>query len=167
MGNAKPPQSIEVAVGDVTVLPLADNPSDVAAELEKVRVLADLEAARELTGLLRYAEDGVLDSGIASIGDRIGRLAPSNPIQEMLGAQMVALHRAAMDCASRAARTDYEVVRRDNLSLLNKTTRSFASLVEAYDRHGRGGQQKVIVEHVTVEAGGQAIVGRVEGVPGR
>lgn len=167
MGREAHSDSIQAAVGDAAILPLGENRSDAVAELEKVRALADLEAGRELAGLLRFGEDGAIDSGVASIGDRIGRLAPSNPIQEMLGAQMIALHRAAMDCASRAARADYEQVRRDNLSLLNKTTRSFAALVEAYDRHGRGGQQKVVVEHVTVEAGGQAIVGSVEGVPGR
>ena len=45
-------------------------------------------------------------------------------------------------------------------------SRSFAVLLEALNRHRGKGQQKVTVEHVTVNAGGQAIVGAVA-TPGR
>ena len=39
---------------------------------------------------------------------------------------------------------------------------SFAALTDALNRHrGKGSQQVVRVEHVTVQAGGQAIVGAV------
>jgi hypothetical protein len=41
-------------------------------------------------------------------------------------------------------------------------SRSCAVLVEALNRHRGKGQQKVTVEHVTVNAGGQAIVGSVQ-----
>ena len=40
--------------------------------------------------------------------------------------------------------------------------RSFAALTDALNRHwGKGSQQVVRVEHVTVQAGGQAIVGTI------
>ena len=39
--------------------------------------------------------------------------------------------------------------------------RSFAALALTLDRHRGKGQQVVRVEHVTVQAGGQAIVGNV------
>ncbi len=39
--------------------------------------------------------------------------------------------------------------------------RTFAALLEALNRHRGKGQQVVRVEHVTVQAGGQAIVGAV------
>ena len=48
--------------------------------------------------------------------------------------------------------------RHENLSQANKLSRSCAVLVEALNRHRGKGQQKVTVEHVTVNAGGQAIV---------
>jgi hypothetical protein len=44
----------------------------------------------------------------------------------------------------------------------NKLARTFAAQVEALKRYRTGGQQKVTVEHVTVNAGGQTIVGNVE-----
>ena len=53
--------------------------------------------------------------------------------------------------------------RRDNLSQANKLSRTYAVLLDALNRHrGKGGQQKVTVEHVHVHAGGQAVVGVVE-----
>ncbi len=51
--------------------------------------------------------------------------------------------------------------RDQNLTQANKLVRSYAALVEALDRHRGKGQQTVRVEHVTVNAGGQAIVGAV------
>jgi hypothetical protein len=51
--------------------------------------------------------------------------------------------------------------RRENLNQANKLTRSYATLVEALDRHRGKGQQHVTVEHVHVHQGGQAIVGAV------
>lgn len=49
-----------------------------------------------------------------------------------------------------------------NGNLINKLARTFATQVEARKRCRIGGQQKVVVEHVTVNEGGQPIVGNVE-----
>jgi hypothetical protein len=38
--------------------------------------------------------------------------------------------------------------------------------MEALKRYGTGGEQKVTVQHVTVNEGGQAIVGAVSHAPG-
>ena len=52
--------------------------------------------------------------------------------------------------------------RRENLAQANKLSRSFATLLEALNRHRGKGQQKVTVEHVHVHSGGQAVVGMVQ-----
>ena len=44
---------------------------------------------------------------------------------------------------------------------LNKLARTNSTQMEALKRYRTGGQQKVTVEHVTVNEGGQAIVGAV------
>jgi hypothetical protein len=44
---------------------------------------------------------------------------------------------------------------------LNKLARTFAAQVEALKRYRTGGDQKVTVEHVTVNQSGQAIVGNI------
>jgi hypothetical protein len=51
--------------------------------------------------------------------------------------------------------------RRENLAQANKLSRTYATLLEALNRHRGKGQQKVTVEHVHVHAGGQAVVGMV------
>jgi hypothetical protein len=52
-----------------------------------------------------------------------------------------------------------------------KLTRAFTQAIEVLNRYRGKGQQKVTVEHVTVNAGGQAIVGMVQapggGVPSK
>ena len=47
-------------------------------------------------------------------------------------------------------------------TLPNKLSRTYATLLEALNRHRGKGQQKVTVEHVHVHPGGQAVVGAVE-----
>jgi hypothetical protein len=48
----------------------------------------------------------------------------------------------------------------------NKLSRTYATLLEALNRHRGKGQQKVTVEHVHVHSGGQAVVGVVDGLGG-
>jgi hypothetical protein len=83
----------------------------------------------------------------------------------MLAAQIVASHNAAMECYRRAmiAEQTFEG-RRENLGQVNKLSRTHATLLEALNRHRGKGQQKVMVEHIHIHNGGQAIVGNVEGV---
>ena len=67
-----------------------------------------------------------------------------------------------MECYRRAMLDEQTFEgRRENLNQANKLSRSFAVLLEALNRHRGKGQQKVTVEHVTVNAGGQAIVGAI------
>ena len=50
---------------------------------------------------------------------------------------------------------------RENLNQANKLSRTYATLLDALNRHRGKGQQKVTVEHIHVHAGGQAVVGVV------
>src|SRR4051812_6611839 len=87
-------------------------------------------------------------------------IGPRDPIEAMLGAQMIAAHDAAMLSFHLASRGGVSHELRDRtLNQANKLVRSCAALVEALGRHRRPPEQVVRVERVTVEAGGQAIVG--------
>ena len=78
----------------------------------------------------------------------------------MLAAQLVACHNAAMECYRRAMIGEQTLEgRQENLNQANKLSRTYATLLEALDRHRGKGQQKVTVEHVHVYQGGQAVVG--------
>ncbi|MFO1075872.1 MAG: hypothetical protein U1E17_24840 [Geminicoccaceae bacterium] len=93
---------------------------------------------------------------------------PRDEIEGMLIGQMVACHSAAMECHRRAMLDNQTVDGRQvNLGAASKLSRTYAALLEALNRHRGKGQQVVRVEHVTVQAGGQAIVGAVtQGVGG-
>ena len=83
-------------------------------------------------------------------------------IEAMLAAQMAAVHNATMTFARRLNNVD-NIPQQDSAErTFNKLSRTFVAQVEALKRYRTGGQQKVTVEHVTVHAGGRAIVGMVQ-----
>jgi len=86
---------------------------------------------------------------------------PRDQLEAMLAAQMGAIHMLTMDFARRLNAAD-NIPQRDSAErALNKLVRSFAVQVETLKRYRSDGSQKVTVEHVTINEGGQAIVGNV------
>jgi hypothetical protein len=97
-----------------------------------------------------------------TISGMIG-IAPRDEIEGMMAAQLIAAHNAAMECYRRAMHPEQTFQGwSEALTQANKLSRTYATLVEALNRHRGKGQQKVTVEHVHVHAGGQAVVGVVE-----
>ncbi len=126
-------------------------------------------------GLLRQLGNAAMQNGKVNEGDLnfmldvIKGIAPQDQIESMLAAQMAAVHVATMTFARRLAHVD-NIPQQDSAErAFNKLARTFTAQVEALRRHRTGGEQKVTVEHVTVNEGGQAIVGSVtsggRGVP--
>jgi hypothetical protein len=88
-------------------------------------------------------------------------IQPKGELEAMLAAQLIACHNAAMECYRRPMGS--QLPARDcHLNQANKLSRTYATLLEALNRHRGKGQQKVTVEHVHVHQGGQAIVGHVQ-----
>ena len=85
----------------------------------------------------------------------------------MLAAQMSAVHLATMALARRLAHVENIPQEDSEKRAFNKFARTFAAQVEALKRYRTGGEQKVTVQHVTVNEGGQAIVGNVRPGEGR
>ena len=98
-----------------------------------------------------------------SVVDALIGIAPRDELEGMIAAQLVACHNASMECYRRAMIGEQTFEgRRENLSQANKLSRTYATLLEALNRHRGKGTQKVTVEHVHVHEGGQAIVGNVQ-----
>src|SRR3977135_1472941 len=98
----------------------------------------------------------------ATVAALVG-IGPKDELEGMMAAQLIAAHNAAIECYRRAMLSEQTFEgRRENLSQANKLSRTYATLLDALNRHRGKGQQKVTVEHVHVHAGGQAIVGAVE-----
>jgi hypothetical protein len=89
-------------------------------------------------------------------------MQPADALEGMVGAQLIAIHHAAMECYRRAA-IDGQSFHgwRESLNQASKLSRTFAALSEARDRRRGKAHQRITVEHVHVHAGGQAIVGSV------
>jgi hypothetical protein len=91
-------------------------------------------------------------------------LEPRDPMESMLCSQMTATHLLTMECFRRANVTGQSFEGREmNMRHAERLSRIYAQQVDTLNKHRGKGQQKVTVEHVTVNAGGQAVVGNVGG----
>ena len=89
-------------------------------------------------------------------------IEPQDQTEVLLAAQMAAIHNATMTAALRLNRVE-TIPQQDSASnMLNKLARTFAAQVEALKKYHSSGEQTIKVQHVTVNQGGQAIVGNVE-----
>jgi hypothetical protein len=103
--------------------------------------------------------------GLNAVLQAMSAFEPTNELEGMIAAQATALHFVTMDSLARAQRQSDVQIRATNIGHANKCSRTFAALIETLNRHrGKTTTQRVIVENVTVEAGGQAVVGAVAGV---
>ena len=89
-------------------------------------------------------------------------LAPRDPVERMLAVQMAATHVATIRAGRSMATADNLPQLEAHYTGFNKLARTFAAQVEALRKHRNGGKQVVLVQHVNVADGGQAIVGHVQ-----
>jgi hypothetical protein len=85
-------------------------------------------------------------------------IQPSDQLETMLAMQMATVHSLTMGMAGRLKNSDTLAQQDFTERAFNKL---FAAQMEALKRYRSNGEQKVTVEHVTVNEGGKAIVGNV------
>ena len=106
----------------------------------------------------RGADEEAINFGLAVIAG----VEPKDELETMLAMQMVAVHMATMTFTRRLAHVETLDQQNSAERALNKLSRTFAMQLEALKRYRTGGEQKVVVQHVNVNEGGQAIVGTVD-----
>ena len=90
-------------------------------------------------------------------------MKPKDEIETLLLVQMLSTHNLAMVFMEKTTKPDQTVDHiTGHINRANKLMKTFTAQMEAFHRYRGKGQQKVIVEHVTVNAGGQAIVGQID-----
>jgi hypothetical protein len=116
-----------------------------------------------LHSIINAAKDGgtVTDESANFIASVVAAVVPRDELEAMLAVQMAAIHNATIVTARRLAHVETLPQFEAHERALNKLARTYTTQLEALKRYRTGGQQKVVVEHVTVNAGGQAIVGAV------
>ena len=89
-------------------------------------------------------------------------IQPQDELEAMLATQMIGVHNMAMNTLARAILSDQTFEGKQvNVNQATKMLRTYIAQMEAIKRYRTGGQQKMVVEHVHVNEGGQAIVGTV------
>jgi hypothetical protein len=160
-----PRYKIDIA-GPKSVRVVTDHPEEVVAStlLADIFATGDLDLARGLQGQLSdagrsgpYPTSHELDFMLRLVRG----IGPMDETEALLACQMAAIHNATMAAARRLNHTE-TISQQDSASnMLNKLARTFASQLEALKRYRSAGEQTIKVQHVTVNEGGQAIVGNV------
>ena len=123
---------------------------------------------QQLNGLLQAsgtAKDSRDELGKKATADinMVAALEPRDAVESMLAVQMTATHRAIMTAARQL--NNAEMIDQSN-SAANRMTKLmnvYTRQVETLNKHRGKGQQKMTIEHVHINEGGQAIIGTVEG----
>jgi len=92
----------------------------------------------------------------------VDAMQPQDAAEALLLTQMATTHQATMMLARRLNHVENIPQQDAAEKALNKLARSYAAQMDTLKRYRSKGQQVVRVERVTVEDGGQAIVGSVE-----
>jgi hypothetical protein len=157
----------------VSVKKLSEEHERIDSAVEKMEESSGIKAPSVADKLLLQAESATLphwrtkDSTpgqrLELAGSALAEMEPSNVTEAMLATQMIAAHDAALLFVSQATLTETSEERRnDNTERACKFLTLFIQQMDAMQRlKGKTGRQKVIVEHVHVYKGGQAIVGAV------
>jgi hypothetical protein len=89
---------------------------------------------------------------------------PKDSIEGLLAVQMIATHYMTMrmiKLATHKEQTNSGAEKCTNRSI--KLSKTYLAQVETLSRYRNKGKQTIQVQHVNVEAGGQAVVGNVNG----
>jgi len=93
---------------------------------------------------------------------QMAEIKPTDAIESMLAQQMIALNTMIMKSSKLALASDQTVAGYDmHLKHITKLSNAFSNVVNALDKHRGKGGQTIVVKHqqVTVEGGGQAVIG--------
>ncbi len=159
-----------------SVVPKAPETSGaMVSALSKVTGALDPDVAMRLTqqalsvvSLAVGLSEKERERHILSAFKLLQQFKPQNELEGILAVQMLGVHEAAMECLRLATLSALTSAGRDsNLKHAVKFMGLFTRQLEAFDRLRGKGQQKITVERVNVESGGQAIVGNVHANPER
>ena len=106
------------------------------------------------------SKEGIGDT-VIKIFTELAGINPKDQIEGMLAVQMIATHHATMDCFRIVAQNGHIDIINQMSSCANKLSRTFMMQMEALNRYRGKGQQKMTVEHVHINSGGQAIIGNI------
>ncbi len=157
---AKPSHRDTIALSNLT-------PEELLEQIPSNETLKQLFGLKTDFGALGLMVTTLYGLGLAGATYRdfvfalAAELEPKDAIEAMLVAQMGVTHTSMMAASQRAWDASNAEAREAYDRIMNRLGRTFLSQVDQFRRYRSGGSQVVRVEHVNVNAGGQAIVGNV------
>lgn len=112
-----------------------------------------------LTSINLKSENYDTEKTIITIREDLNALSATGGLQQMLAAQMLSIHQMQQIAIAMANDTDILSYKQYYLNSATKLSNTFIQQANLLTKLQGNGQQKIIVEHVDVHAGGQAIVG--------
>jgi hypothetical protein len=172
--KAKPPKLKKTKAEPGTMATGFQDPEDdlLCAKVSEALGTADPDLLTHLLDQVIKSFKGVVsadgldeDKGVEAANRAMAILTgiqPRDEIESMLAVQMIGVHNMAMETMGRAMLGGQTFEGRQcNVNFATKMLRTFIAQVETLKRYRGGGEQKMIVEHVHVNEGGQAVVGTV------
>jgi len=140
---------------------------EITSKLSKTFGTADKECGQFLVQQIHDAHPNRNQNNAVDVINQVTPLLhaiePRDELEGMLAVQMVGIHNLTMEMMNRASISDQTAEGvNSNINRITKLSRTFVAQLEALDRHRNKGQQKMTVEHVHVNKGGQAIIGNVD-----
>jgi hypothetical protein len=105
------------------------------------------------------------DEAMAAASEMLLEFQPRNGVEAMLAIQMTISYEAAMKCMKRATEAKELTLHSAMIKNGHKMMQAFLEHLRMLHKLRGGGDQKMVIEHVNVAPGAQAIVGTVHHAP--
>jgi len=136
------------------------SPEDKAL-LKETYGFSQYEASALLSGQTQQASGAGDDQEVSKIAlvQFLKSVKPRDELEGMLSAQMIAVHNQAMRSLARFEASTTLQGKKVYGEIAAKLFRVYTAQVEALGRYRNQGKQQVIVKHVHIESGAQAVIG--------
>lgn len=106
-------------------------------------------------------KDHLIHREIYAVAEAFNDIKPKDAIEAMLVAQLLSLHYQILKMISDSARSLTIDSQTGYVNLEIKLIRAYTAALDNYRKYSQKCGQKMIVEHVNVHSGGQAVVGQI------
>ena len=99
---------------------------------------------------------------VRAVAVAMGDFKPRDTVEGMMAVQIVSLHFQIQKMMEKSTASPFIDSQNSYLNMATKLMKVFSAQLEMFRKYRQKGEQRMIVEHVNVHSGGQAIVGHVQ-----
>ncbi len=114
------------------------------------------------TVMANSTDQDIQKTALNNAATLLSAINPQDELESMLATQMIGIHDLAMKKMVSCVSEDRLDAVNLKVNQITKLTRTFIAQMDTLNKHRGKGQQKMTVEHIHVNEGGQAVIGTVE-----